>query len=282
MQSTTSADGRETAACFRGGTGQPLLLLHGGTGTWHHWRPVLPKLTTSFDVIAPTIAAHVGGPRFPVNVRWTISTAADALERQLDTLGVDQAHAAGNSLGGALGIELAKRGRVHSVVAISPAFGWEPGSPEGARTAHMFAVLVPRARKSLPVAPFVLRSAKARRLAFREAMIHGDRLTLPEALEFTRGAGEFTMLDALLPAIRNDADCLPADLDQIKTPVLLAWAEHDHFVPAETCATRYRREIPGAEFRLLPAVGHVPMWDNPDLIADTIIDWTRRHEPEPE
>ncbi|MFC9436684.1 alpha/beta fold hydrolase [Nocardia sp. NPDC057030] len=274
-----NADGKENAAYFRGGTGQPLLLLHGGTGTWHHWRPVLPKLTTAFEVIAPTLAGHVGGPRFPVNVRCTISTAADALERQLDDLGVDKAHAAGNSYGGALGIELAKRGRVHSVVALSPAFGWEPGSTEGARTGHKFAVLVPRARRSYRAAPFVLRSAAARRFAFREAMLHGDRMSVREALEFTRGAAEFTMLDVLLPAIRTDADCLPADLDQITTPVLLAWAEHDRFVPAATCATRYRREIPGAEFRLLPAVGHVPMWDNPDLVADTIIEWAHRHEP---
>jgi prohead serine protease len=50
---------------YRAGEGEPLLLLHGFTGTWRHWRPVLADLVPRFEVIAPTLAGHDGGPAFP-------------------------------------------------------------------------------------------------------------------------------------------------------------------------------------------------------------------------
>jgi pimeloyl-ACP methyl ester carboxylesterase len=59
--------------------------------------------------------------------------------------------------------------------------------------------------------------------------------------------------------------------------VLLAWAERDRILPLATCATRYRAEIPGVELRVLPAVGHVPMWDDTQLLTDTIAEWVTRH-----
>ena len=31
-------------AVYRAGSGEPVLLLHGFTGTWHHWRPLLSRL----------------------------------------------------------------------------------------------------------------------------------------------------------------------------------------------------------------------------------------------
>src|SRR2546421_7419749 len=41
---------------------------------------------------------------------------------------------------------------------------------------------------------------------------------------------------------------------------LIAWAERDRILPLATCSARFTREIPNAEFRVLPRVGHVPMW----------------------
>lgn len=67
------------------------------------------------------------------------------------------------------------------------------------------------------------------------------------------------------------------DFDQVAAPVLLAWAEHDRILPAATCSSRLRREIPGAEYRVLPGVGHLPMWDDHNLVVDTIVDWVSEH-----
>src|ERR1700733_2472169 len=98
-------------ALYRAGSGEPLLLLHGFTGTWHHWRALLGELVGRYEVIAPTLAGHDGGPVFPSDIPLTFESAADSLERHLDELGVDTAHVVGNSMGGGMALELAKRGR---------------------------------------------------------------------------------------------------------------------------------------------------------------------------
>jgi pimeloyl-ACP methyl ester carboxylesterase len=52
-------------ALYRAGEGEPVVLLHGFTGTWRHWRPVLADLVARYEVIAPTLAGHDGGAPFP-------------------------------------------------------------------------------------------------------------------------------------------------------------------------------------------------------------------------
>ncbi len=47
---------------FRGGEGEPLVLVHGGTATWHAWSGVLDAVTREYDVLAPTLPGHHGGP----------------------------------------------------------------------------------------------------------------------------------------------------------------------------------------------------------------------------
>ena len=46
----------------RGGSGEPLVLLHGFTDTWRTWELVLPALERRHDVLAPTLPGHAGGP----------------------------------------------------------------------------------------------------------------------------------------------------------------------------------------------------------------------------
>src|SRR5262249_59741879 len=87
-------------ALYRAGPGERLLLLHGFTGAWHHWRPVLGELVARYEVIAPTLAGHDGGPPYKLGAPLTFAEATDSLEGRLDELGVDGAHVIGNSLGG--------------------------------------------------------------------------------------------------------------------------------------------------------------------------------------
>ena len=76
----------------------------------------------------PTLPGHWGGPH--LRRRDTnLDAFADGLEALLDDLGGRPAHIAGNSIGGWLALELARRGRARSVVAIAPAGGWTRFSP---------------------------------------------------------------------------------------------------------------------------------------------------------
>src|SRR4051794_18529541 len=94
---------------------EPLILLHGFTDTPRTWDLVTPALERRFDVLAPALAGHAGGPRIDADV--TAATLPDAVERVMDEAGWTTAHLVGNSLGGFVALQLAARGRAQSVVA---------------------------------------------------------------------------------------------------------------------------------------------------------------------
>ena len=249
---------------YRGGTGAPLVLLHGGTATWHVWSSVIPRLVGGHDVLAPTLPGHHGGPAFDGKV--DIDAIADGVERVMDRAGFDRAHIAGNSLGGWTAMELARRGRALSVVALSPAGGWQPGDR---RVRFAFVSADRMLRTTRPLLPLLMRSPAIRRAGFRRIAEHCDRLT-PEAtltaIEGILGVELQAGLDLL------DQSCRP--LPDPGVPVLLAWAEKDRLLPAPRYSAPWRNAVPTAEWRVLPGVGHVPMIDDPELVARTILDWT--------
>ncbi|MGH2942406.1 MAG: alpha/beta fold hydrolase, partial [Solirubrobacteraceae bacterium] len=109
----------------RGGSGSPLVCLHGFTGTWRTWELVLPTLERHHDVLAPTLLGHAGGP--PLADELSEELIPAAVERAMDEAGFETAHIVGNSLGGYVALQLAARGRATSVVALAPAGGWAVG-----------------------------------------------------------------------------------------------------------------------------------------------------------
>jgi pimeloyl-ACP methyl ester carboxylesterase len=267
---------------YRAGSGEPLLLLHGFTGTWHHWRPVLAELVARYEVIAPTLAGHDGGPPYPISNPMSFPAATDSLERHLDELGVDTAHVVGNSMGGALAIELAKRSRARSVVALAPAGGWNEGDGETPRLAKFFARQIRMTRALAPrmdkVAATVLRRPMARRLALRDMMRRGELVAAGDVADITRAAARCEVADKAVAALRaDDREFMLGDLDRISCPVLLASPQFDRILPAELHAPRLRREIPGVESRTLSGYGHVPMWDDTRLVVQTITEFVDRH-----
>src|ERR1700757_1375434 len=116
----------ELTPVHRGGTGPPLLLLHGIGAIWRAWSPVLPYLEPYHEVIVPTLHGHAGGPALDSEIAPSVEALVDGIEAELDRMGLEKVHVAGNSLGGWIGIELARRGRGQSLVLPSPA---ESGSP---------------------------------------------------------------------------------------------------------------------------------------------------------
>jgi pimeloyl-ACP methyl ester carboxylesterase len=264
-------------ALYRAGTGEPLLLLHGFTGTWHHWRPLLGELVARYEVIAPTLPGHYGGPAYPFSSSIKPTGATDLLESQLDDLGVDTAHVVGNSLGGSLALELSKRGRARSVVAIAPGGGWTDGDGETQRVGRFFARQVRATRATAPGLPRIMRRPGARHLALRDIMRHGELVAPADAVDLARASLGCSVIGRVLDALRADRDLSLRDLGSVAAPVLLASPQFDRVLPAERHAPRLRREIPGVEWRMLPDCGHVPMWDDTRLLVQIISEFVNRH-----
>jgi pimeloyl-ACP methyl ester carboxylesterase len=268
--------GEVSSARYRAGDGEPVLLLHGFTATWRCWLPVLPELAARYDVLAPTLTGHDGGPEILPGQAHDLPAAADHVEAELEAQGFGTAHMVGNSMGGALVLELAKRGRARSVVALSPGGGWHPGDGEGERIERFFRRQLKVTRMSEPRLDAIMRRPMVRRAALRDIMRRGEQLPPSEAVALARSSLRCTVVDDVFQAIRSGGALL-RDLDQVRAPTLVAWAQYDRVLPMERHAQRFRTEIPGVTFRVLPGVGHVPMSDDPRLVVDTIVDWVERH-----
>ena len=142
----------------RGGSGSPLVCLHGFTDTWRAWELVLPQLERHHDVLAPTLPGHAGGLALAGPVSDDL--IADAIERAIDEAGFATAHIAGNSLGGFVALQLAARGRAESVVALAPAGGWADDSYR--ETLHFQAALQQQVKAAAPHADAIVATAAGR------------------------------------------------------------------------------------------------------------------------
>src|SRR5205823_10601296 len=207
---------------YHDGAGEPIVFLHGFTGTWHHWRPLLRPLAARYEVIAPTLAGHDGGPPYPPDCDITLEQGTDSLEGHLDELGVGSAHLVGNSMGGALALELAKRGRARSLVALSPAGGWTDGDGETLRLARFFARQLRLTKAAAPRLPVMMCRPRSRRLALRDAMYRGERLTPSEALDLAHRSIRWEIADRAIAGLRSGRTPALSELDRIPCPVLLA------------------------------------------------------------
>lgn len=255
---------------LREGSGEPLVLFHGILCSERVWRGVVPLLRDDFEVIVPNALGHRGGPG-PGERPVTIEHVIDDAERRLDELGLERAHLAGNSMGGWMALELARRGRAKSVCALSPAGFWEEDwEEERERTFRVLRGAMRDVRRGRRIAPLFSRSRRFRRWAMKKVCLHGDRVTRAEFLD----AGEDTlecivgeeMLVAGFSLAPMEAPC----------PVTIAWSEGDRLFPLAAYEERGRELIGGAEFLVLEDVGHIPMYDDAQLVADTIRAAARR------
>src|SRR6202451_3661944 len=108
----------------REGEGPTLVLLHGIGHHWQAWEPVIDLLVDEFDVIACDSPGFGRSAALPASIEPTISAYVDAFEWFFVELGLERPHVAGNSMGGAIALELARGRSLRSVSAFSPAGFW--------------------------------------------------------------------------------------------------------------------------------------------------------------
>ena len=261
---------RSDRAAHRGGRGTPLVLLHGLGMSWRSWSPLLEGLEARHDVLAPTLPGHRGGPPAPEVV--SVERLADAVESALDEVGFDHPHVVGNSLGGWVALELARRGRARTVTAVSPAGAWR----NPLDLARLQVTLGVSGRFSaLPFSGLVLgpylRSPIGRRLVFRQLLERGDRMSVAEAVGLLADARECTVLPALLKAGRRDGQIAQFSPD---CPIRVVWGRRDRVIPYARYGRPLLHRVSGVEQVSLPGAGHVPMWDAPTLLRRLILDLT--------
>lgn len=251
---------------------EPLVLIHGFSGTPIVWEPVADRLAEHHDLLVPIVAGHCGGPSLAEGAQCGVAALADDLEAQMDAAGIETAHLCGNSLGGWLALELAVRGRARSVVGLAPAGGWEAGTAAERRLRRYFLRNHRVLRLAGPHANAFARRPGLRRIALRDVSAHPERYTPRQAADIMNGAYDCPIYLDLMAAVLRDGP--PRAFEGISCPVRIVWGTADRVLPHGSYARRLRDLIPAAEYVELDGLGHVPMIDAPDLIARAILDVT--------
>jgi pimeloyl-ACP methyl ester carboxylesterase len=251
---------------------EPLLLIHGFTDTAKTWDGVTPLLDPYHEVIAPTLCGHCGGPDLAADSPEPLEEMADELERTLDLAGHDQVHVVGNSLGGWLAFVLASRGRAKSVVALSPALGWDAEDPPR-RTRWIFENAHRMGPWSARHAEFLARRPGLRKIAFRDVVAHPERMSPTTAYDLIQGSAACNAFETLMTHLDKHDYRAPWEKD-FGIPVRIAWGERDRILPYKSCTGWHRTALPNAEWVKLPDCGHLPQHDDPELIARTILEVT--------
>ncbi len=236
-----------------------LVLVHGFSHSLESWDGWAADLLADYRVVRMDLPGHgLTGP--DPQQRYSVPQTVDFLAGLLDALEIEQAHLAGNSLGGLVAWRYAAdhAGRVDRLVLVSPGGFSINGVTEDP---------VP-----VPIGvSFYLTQAPEAMVAAATGALYGDvsRLdpTVPErvhALMRREGVGE-AMVERLevftLPAPE-------ADLARVMAPTLILWGERDAMVPVEHAAL-FEAVLPDARLVTYPDLGHVAQEEDP---ARTLVD----------
>ena len=251
------------------GQGPDLLMLHGLGGSARSWATLLPLLAPHRSLIIPDLP---GFGRTPLpEAPLSTMVLADAVEAFLDAEGLRGVATCGHSMGGAVALELRRRGVTGATVALAPAgfwLGWER-----AYLAGHIAMGIANSRAIQPLLPLIAAVPATRAVLFalfssRPWDIPPD-LALDEALCQARSPGCDPIIAQIL------AEPLQEGLDGPSAfPLAIGWGPLDRVTLVQQ-APRALAAFPGATLHWLGQAGHYVHWDEPEATARLILDTCR-------
>ena len=240
------------------------MLVHGVGSRWQVWGALLPALTAHHDVIAVDLPGFGASP--PDGTVPSVEAQAVRLETFFAELGLERPHVAGNSMGGGIALELARRGSVRSATGVSPVGFWTPRERGWAvGSLQAYAKLLPAVRPGLPA---LVATRVGRTLLFEQLFHKPWKLS---------GAELVATVDAFLGspstprALELFSEHTFHDADELRgVPLTIAWGDHDYLLLTRQRG-RARRVLPWARHVQLPGCGHVPFADDPELLASVLL-----------
>src|SRR5437764_12830224 len=256
-----------------GGSGPPVVLIHGMVNSSRHWEQVALQLADHYTVIAPDLIGH--GASAAVRGDYSIGAHATSIRDMLAVIGVERATIVGHSLGGGVAMQFFYQfpQRTERLVLVSSGgLGHEvspllrvaalPGA-SGLLTlmAHrgFVAALEGWAARlrARGVERGVYLAAIARALrpleqpGAREAFVHTLRSVIDFKGQRVSARDRLYLLDAM--------------------PTLIVWGGRDHTIPVAHGRAAHRA-IPGSRFEVLPRAAHFPHLEDPDGLAAVLRD----------
>lgn len=233
----------------------PVVLLHGYSADRVVWVRFARQLLRDHRVVVPELAGH-GRTGFTSGADHSAPAQAARVESLLDRLGIDEAHVAGNSMGGFVAATLAVEHphRVRSLL-LSDAVGVASPEPSEAE------LLIREGRN-----PFLLDSVADFPTFY--AMTMARPPFLPGFLRAAVAADYVARREELAEIFTDfhGVDTLDERLHEVGVPTLVVWGEQDRLVHPST-ARVWSQGIAGARTLSYPDLGHMPMLEAPRRTA---------------
>lgn len=243
-----------------GGSGPPIILLHGYGANRATWTPWLPALESAHRCLAIDLPGFGDAP-IPRDAGWTLSDLAQPVVRLIESLDLREATLVGHSMGGGVAL----------IVALELLRRAREGAPS--RLARLVSVAGIAYRQKVP--PFVrasrwpLLAEWALRLTPKRPLvrtIYHDVVVRPEAVTprrieamarplRRRGAAR-ALVRIAQHLDRSEAHEIVPRIPEIDVPVLCLWGAQDRVVPPAV-GRRLATEVANGRYVELERCGHL-------------------------
>jgi len=256
------------------GSGHPLLLLHGFTGSVETWSPLRPELETEYRVVAIDLPGHGRSSSPPDPGRYSLRRFASDLVRVLDEIGVGRATVIGYSMGGraALHLAAAHPDRVAGLILESTSAG--VSDPELRKA---------RAESDAELAAFIERQGIAAFVDRWEMLpLWESQTSLPAS---TRAALRAQRLENNATGLANSLRGAGAAVDPLSESELAGISAATLLVAGDLdakyvgIARQLAHSIPHARVRVIPDAGHAVHIERPRAMLDAVLEFLGGHVP---
>ncbi|WP_223855514.1 MULTISPECIES: alpha/beta fold hydrolase [Streptomyces] len=234
------------------------------------WGPVLERLSREHEVVAVDLPGFGDSPALPGGTTPTVEALAAAVAEWLPGAGLTRPPVAGNSLGGAVALELARIGAVGSAVALSPIGLWT--RPEAAYALGSLRVAHAVARACAEHPGRIAGHPIGRTVAFWQLVARPWRIPEAAAVGALRNLARSPGFEPTRRAAHSYR--LRAFTPEVPVPVTVGWGSRDVMTPPHQ-ALRAARLLPGARHVSLKGCGHSPMADDPEQVTQVVLDTVR-------
>jgi pimeloyl-ACP methyl ester carboxylesterase len=262
------------------GDGPPVVLVHGMVNSSKHWERVALRLADRYTVVAPDLLGH--GDSAAVRGDYSLGAHACSIRDLLATIGIERATIVGHSLGGGIAMQFFYQfpQRVERLSLISSGGLGHEVSPmlRGAAlpgaAAGIWLVANRRVRSAIEQTGERMRARGSRKGIYLQALGRAMR-PLQEA------AARHAFLQTLRAVIDARGQRVSA-VDRLyllgELPTLIVWGERDHTIPMQHGLAAHEL-IPNSRFVTLPKAAHFPHLEDPEGLADALLDWLDSTEP---
>jgi len=250
------------------GTGRPLLLLHGFTGSAATWMPLIAALPPHFRIIAPDLIGHGRSDSPPDAQRYRMERCVADLLALLDALEIARADVLGYSMGGRLALQLAVAApeRVGALVLESSSPGIADAAERHARAAADEALADSIMREGL--AAFAERWERLPLFASQDVLPDDTRARLhAQRLQNDPGG----LANSLRGMGTGNQESLWDRLSTLDVQTLLIAGALD----AKYCALAHQMAValPNARTVIVPNAGHAVHLEQPNVFLNNVLEF---------